>query len=97
MNIKDIEKYLSKDGIAVIPGFQGVSKSGDITSIGRGGSDATAVAIAKIFQTDSCEIYTDVDGVYSSDPNKIPLAKKIDKMSSLGQLFRKKKNHLFFL
>ena len=64
-----------------MPGFQGVSKSGDITSIGRGGSDATAVAIAKIFQTDSCEIYTDVDGVYSSDPNKIPLAKKIDKIS----------------
>ena len=81
MNIKDIEKYLSKDGIAVIPGFQGVSKSGDITSIGRGGSDATAVAIAKIFNTDSCEIYTDVDGVYSSDPNKVPLAKKIEKIS----------------
>ena len=81
MNIKDIEKYLSKDGVAVIPGFQGVSKSGDITSIGRGGSDATAVAIAKIFNTDSCEIYTDVDGVYSSDPNKIPFAKKIDKIS----------------
>ena len=66
--------------MAVIPGFQGVSKSGDITSIGRGGSDATAVAIAKIFKTDSCEIYTDVDGVYSSDPNKIPVAKKIDKI-----------------
>ena len=81
MNIKDIEKYLSKDGVAVIPGFQGVSKSGDITSIGRGGSDATAVAIAKIFNTDSCEIYTDVDGVYSSDPNKVPLAKKIEKIS----------------
>ncbi len=81
MNIKDINNYLSSGGVAVIPGFQGVSKTGDITSIGRGGSDATAVAIAKIFQTDSCEIYTDVDGVYSSDPNKIPLAKKIDKIS----------------
>ena len=67
--------------MAVIPGFQGVSKSGDITSIGRGGSDATAVVIAKIFQTDSCELYKDVDGIYSSDPNKIPLAKKIDKIS----------------
>ena len=53
----------------------------DITTIGRGGSDATAVAIAKIFNTDTCEIYTDVDGVYSSDPNKIPVAKKIDKIS----------------
>ncbi len=83
INIKvdGINKFLSEDGVAVIPGFQGVSKSGEITSIGRGGSDATAVAIAKIFQTDTCEIYTDVDGVYSSDPNKIPLAKKIDKIS----------------
>tara|TARA_B100000945_G_scaffold290895_1_gene264984 strand:+ start:51 stop:1262 length:1212 start_codon:yes stop_codon:yes gene_type:complete len=81
MNVKKVNDYLSEGGVAVIPGFQGISKSGDITSIGRGGSDATAVAIAKIFQTDSCEIYTDVDGVYSSDPNKIPLAKKIDKIS----------------
>ena len=81
MNVKGINEYLSKGGVAVIPGFQGISKSGEITSIGRGGSDATAVVIAKIFQTDSCEIYTDVDGVYSSDPNKIPLAKKIDKIS----------------
>jgi len=78
---ENINKYLESGGIAVIPGFQGISKTGEITSIGRGGSDATAVAIAKIFQTDSCEIYTDVDGVYSSDPNKIPLAKKIDKIS----------------
>tara|TARA_Y100001970_G_scaffold289152_1_gene418593 strand:- start:5052 stop:6263 length:1212 start_codon:yes stop_codon:yes gene_type:complete len=81
INTKDINDYLSKGGVAVIPGFQGISKTGEITSIGRGGSDATAVAIAKIFNTDSCEIYTDVDGVYSSDPNKIPLAKKIDKIS----------------
>ena len=81
INVEGTNKFLSNNGIAVIPGFQGVSKSGDITSIGRGGSDATAVAVAKIFQTDTCEIYTDVDGVYSSDPNKIPLAKKIDKIS----------------
>jgi aspartate kinase len=67
--------------IAIIPGFQGVSKTGDVTTIGRGGSDATAVAVAKIFDADSCEIYTDVDGVYSSDPNKIPVAKKLDKIS----------------
>ncbi len=81
MSVDKINNYLSEGGVAVIPGFQGISKSGEITSIGRGGSDATAVAIAKIFQTDSCEIYTDVDGVHSSDPNKIPLAKKIDKIS----------------
>ena len=67
--------------MAVVPGFQGISSEGEITTIGRGGSDATAVAIAKIFETDSCEIYTDVDGVYSTDPNKIPVAKKIDKIS----------------
>ena len=76
MNVKEINDYISSGGIAVVPGSR-VSKSGDIASIGRGGSDATAVAIAKIFETDSCEIYTDVDGVYSSDPNKIPLAKKL--------------------
>ena len=81
MNVEGINKYLSERGVAVIPGFQGISKIGEITSIGRGGSDATAVAIAKIFETDTCEIYTDVDGVYSSDPNKVPLAKKIDKIS----------------
>ena len=81
INVKGINDYISSGGVAVVPGFQGVSKTGDITSIGRGGSDATAVAIAKIFQTDSCEIYTDVDGVYSSDPNKIPVAKKIEKIS----------------
>ncbi len=81
MNVKSINDYLSEGGVAVIPGFQGISKSGDISSIGRGGSVATAVAIAKIFDTDSCEIYTDVEGVYSSDPKKIPVAKKIDKIS----------------
>ena len=81
MNIEKINNFLDKKGIAIIPGYQGISSSGDTTTIGRGGSDATAVAIAKIFNTDSCEIYTDVDGVYSSDPNKIPVAKKIEKIS----------------
>ena len=81
MNIEKINKYLDEGGIAIIPGFQGISKNGDITTIGRGGSDATAVAIAKIFNADYCEIYTDVDGVFSTDPNKIPVAKKIDKIS----------------
>ena len=80
VNVGKINEYI-KDGVAIVPGFQGISENGDITTIGRGGSDATAVAFAKIFQADSCEIYTDVDGVYSSDPNKIPVAKKIDKIS----------------
>ena len=82
MNIKKINDFLNNNkGVAIIPGFQGISKTGDITTIGRGGSDATAVAVAKLFNADACEIYTDVDGVFSSDPNKIPVAKKIDKIS----------------
>tara|TARA_B100001057_G_scaffold490099_1_gene577684 strand:+ start:2477 stop:3688 length:1212 start_codon:yes stop_codon:yes gene_type:complete len=81
MNIEKIDNYLNADGVAIIPGFQGISKNGDITTLGRGGSDATAVAVAKIFNADSCEIYTDVDGVFSTDPNKIPVAKKIEKIS----------------
>ena len=80
INIKKINQFI-EDGIAIVPGFQGISKDGDITTIGRGGSDATAVAFAKLFNANSCEIYTDVDGVYSTDPNKIPVAKKIDKIS----------------
>jgi|TARA_B100001057_G_scaffold151884_1_gene151915 aspartate kinase len=76
-----INKFLEKKGVAIIPGFQGISQDGNITTIGRGGSDASAVAIAKIFSTDFCEIYTDVDGVFSTDPNKIPIAKKIEKIS----------------
>ena len=81
MGVEKINNYLAEGGVAIIPGFQGVSKFGEVTSVGRGGSDATAVAIAKIFNTDSCEIYTDVDGVFSTDPNKVPVAKKIDKIS----------------
>ena len=81
IHVEKINNYLNEDEVVIIPGFQGISKNGDITTIGRGGSDATAVAIAKIFNADSCEIYTDVDGVYSTDPNKIPVAKKINKIS----------------
>ena len=80
VNVDRINNFLNS-GVAVIPGFQGISKNGEITTLGRGGSDATAVALAKLFNADSCEIYTDVDGVYSTDPNKIPVAKKIDKIS----------------
>ncbi len=80
MNVEKINEFLN-EGVAIIPGFQGISKNGDITTIGRGGSDATAVAVSKLFDADKCEIYTDVDGVYSTDPKKIPVAKKIDKIS----------------
>jgi aspartate kinase len=82
ISVKKINDFLNNQkGVAIIPGFQGISKNGDITTIGRGGSDATAVAVAKLFNAESCEIYTDVDGVFSTDPNKIPVAKKIDKIS----------------
>ena len=81
MHVEKINKFLDERGVVIIPGFQGISKNGDVTTIGRGGSDATAVALAKILNADCCEIYTDVDGVYSTDPNKIPVAKKIDKIS----------------
>ncbi len=81
MNVEKINEHLNEKEVVIIPGFQGITKSADITTIGRGGSDATAVAVAKLLNADTCDIYTDVDGVYSTDPNKIPVAKKIDKIS----------------
>ena len=81
MNVEKINKFIYNKGVAIIPGFQGISKNAEITTIGRGGSDATAVAVAKIFNTDECEIYTDVEGVYSTDPRYFPKAKKIKKVS----------------
>jgi aspartate kinase len=67
--------------IAVVAGFQGVDAEGNITTLGRGGSDTTAVAIAAAIKADVCEIYTDVDGVYTTDPNLCPSARKIDRIS----------------
>jgi aspartate kinase len=67
--------------IAVIAGFQGVDETGSITTLGRGGSDTTGVAIAAELEADACEIYTDVDGVYTTDPNIVPSARKIDRIS----------------
>ncbi len=81
MHVEKINKFISNKGVAIIPGFQGISEDAEITTIGRGGSDATAIAIAKFFNTDECEIYTDVEGVYSTDPRHFPKAKKIKKIS----------------
>ena len=67
--------------IAVIAGFQGVDEKGNITTLGRGGSDTTGVAIAAALKADVCEIYTDVDGVYTTDPNVVPTARKIERIS----------------
>ena len=78
---EEISNFISEGGISVVAGFQGVSKDNRITTLGRGGSDLSAVAIAKFFQADSCEIYTDVDGIYSTDPSINKNAKKIDKIS----------------
>jgi len=77
----EVLDFISKKGIAVIPGFQGISMQSRITTLGRGGSDLSAVVIAKFFNTDSCEIYTDVDGVLTTDPSINEKAKKIDKIS----------------
>ena len=76
-----ILSFISDGGIAVIAGFQGISKDNRITTLGRGGSDLSAVAVAKFFKTDSCEIYTDVEGVLTTDPSIHKKAKKIDKIS----------------
>ena len=76
-----IDKYLNDYDVLVVAGFQGVDLNGKITSLGRGGSDTTAVAVAAAVDADRCDIYTDVDGVYSTDPNLEPKAKKINKLA----------------
>ena len=76
-----IKKEIDKRRIVVITGFQGVNRYGDMTTLGRGGSDTSAVAIAATMHADLCQIYTDVDGVYTADPRKIPGAIKLDYIS----------------
>ena len=78
---KGIVSLLEEDSVVIIPGFQGISPEGKITTLGRGGSDTSAVAIAAAIDADFCDIYTDVDGVYTTDPNKVPNAKRLDKIS----------------
>jgi len=78
---KRIYSFLKKYDVIVLAGFQGVNKSGNITSLGRGGSDTTAVAIASAINAKRCDIYTDVEGVYSADPNIVSKAKKIPKLA----------------
>ncbi len=72
---------LNQGRVVVIAGFQGVNEKGDITTLGRGGSDTTAVALAAALKADSCEIFTDVEGVYTTDPNICSKARKIDRIS----------------
>ena len=76
-----IQKELDSNKIVVVTGFQGINKYDDVTTLGRGGSDTTAVALAAAMNADVCEIYTDVDGVYSADPRIVPNARKMDEVT----------------
>ena len=76
-----IRRVLDEGGIAVLAGFQGVDEAGNVTTLGRGGSDTSAVAVAAALEADVCEIYTDVDGVFTSDPNLVPTARKLARVS----------------
>lgn len=77
----ELHKRLSEGEIVVVPGFQGVSPRNRITTLGRGGSDTSAVALAAALKADRCDIYTDVDGVYTTDPRIVPAARKLKKIS----------------
>ena len=81
INKKKILKYIKGGGIPIITGFQGINKEERITTIGRGGSDASAIMLAKFFKAKRCIIYTDVEGVYTTDPNKLRKARKIKVIS----------------
>ena len=78
---RQIHKYLADDCIVIVAGFQGETSDGRITTLGRGGSDLTAIAIASAVKANICQIFTDVDGVYTCDPRLVPTARKIDEIS----------------
>jgi aspartate kinase len=81
IDVERIHEALDQGFIAVVAGFQGQDETGNITTLGRGGSDTSGVAIAAALKADVCEIYTDVDGVYTTDPNIVPTARKIERIS----------------
>ena len=81
INKNKIFSFMKLGGIPIITGFQGINSENRITTLGRGGSDASAIMLAKFFKADTCDIYTDVDGVYTTDPRNHLKAKKIDKIS----------------
>lgn len=83
INIKHnrVNSHLNKDEIVIIAGFQGITEDGEITTLGRGGSDTSAVALAAAFKADRCDIYSDVEGVYTTDPRVVPTAQKLDVIS----------------
>ncbi|MBO8126678.1 MAG: aspartate kinase [Firmicutes bacterium] len=81
IDVNRIKRELEKGQIVIVAGFQGINEMGDITTLGRGGSDTSAVALAVALKADSCEIFTDVDGVYTADPRILPVARKMDVIS----------------
>lgn len=81
INSERLRGELLKKNIVIVAGFQGINRYDDITTLGRGGSDTSAVALATALKADLCQIYTDVDGVYTADPRKIPTAKKLDEIT----------------
>jgi len=81
VDVERLRETLAAGKVAVVAGFQGVDGEGSITTLGRGGSDTSAVALAAALEAETCEIYTDVDGVYTSDPRIVPRARKLDRIS----------------
>ena len=81
INKNKILSFMKSGGISIITGFQGINSEDRVTTLGRGGTDASAIMLAKFFKADACDIYTDVDGVYTTDPRSHLKAKKIDKIS----------------
>ena len=80
IDIDRVTTELQNDRLVVVAGFQGVSENQDVTTLGRGGSDTTAVALAAALGADRCEIYTDVEGIYTADPRVVPQARKLDEI-----------------
>ncbi|HEY1721358.1 MAG TPA: aspartate kinase [Magnetospirillaceae bacterium] len=81
IDTKELESRMAKGEVAVVAGFQGIASDGRIATLGRGGSDTSAVALAAALHADRCDIYTDVDGVYTTDPRIVAKAKKLDKIT----------------
>ncbi len=81
IDVDVLERVFDDGGIAVIPGFQGMTKEGALATLGRGGSDTSAVALAIAMSADRCDIYTDVDGVYTTDPRIVPRARKLERIT----------------
>jgi aspartate kinase len=81
INAAPLEKDLADGNVIIVAGFQGINDDGQVTTLGRGGYDLTAIALAAAIQADKCEIYTDVDGVYTADPRVVPAARKLPEIS----------------